>query len=107
MAKKPAAKTKASQQRVKWLSSAGSPLIDVYAKRLGSFLKAMADGKVDDSEVKDQEARVVRCMKELEPRLDDVAHKRVTRLLCELTAYDLMKVLNAMHNARPKVKFRG
>ena len=49
----------------------------------------------------------MKCLRELEPLLDDATHARVTRLLCELTAYYLMQVLNAMHKARPKVKFRG
>jgi hypothetical protein len=103
MAKKPAA----SSKRVKWFSSTGAPLIDDYARRLRTFLEALADGTVDDHEVKDQEARLVKCMKEVEPLLDDAAHARVTRLLCELTAYDLMQILNAMHKSRPRVRFRG
>ena len=70
-------------------------------------MKAMADDTVDDHEVKDQEARLVKCMKEVEPLLDDAAHAKVTQLLCELTAYDLMQVLNSMHKARPRLKFRG
>ena len=48
----------------------------------------MADGVVDANEVTDQEQRVVNLMKEIEPKLDDKMHEQVTRLLCELTAFD-------------------
>ena len=67
----------------------------------------MADGKVTDDEVKAQEQRVVKLMKEIEPQLEPKLHERVTQLLSELTAYDLMQSLNMMQNARPMSKFRG
>jgi len=78
-----------------------------HAKRLDSFLKAIADGKVTDEEVKTQEARVVKLMKELEPQLDAKLHDQVTQLLCEVTAFDMMQSLNMMQSARPVTKFRG
>src|SRR5882757_4988462 len=81
-------------------------LIAEQAQRLDSFLEAIADGKVTDSEVKSQEERVVKLMKEIEPQLDSKLHERVTELLCELTAYDLMQALNMMQSARPSSKFR-
>ncbi len=67
----------------------------------------MADGKVTDAEVKAQEERVVKLMKEIEPQLDAKLHDRVTELLCELTAYDMMQMLNMMQQSRPASKFRG
>jgi 3-methyladenine DNA glycosylase Tag len=82
-------------------------LIAAHAQRLDSFLEAIADDKVTDAEVKSQEERVVKLMKEIEPQLDSKLHDRVTELLCELTAYDLMQALNMMQNARPTLKFRG
>ena len=72
-------------------------LIAEEAKRLDSFVAAMADGKVTDAEVKAQEERVVKLLKEIEPQLDAKLHDRVTELLCELTAYDMMQMLNMMH----------
>src|SRR5262245_30957333 len=97
-----------SGARLRWLDDkAGTPLIERYARQLGSFLDAMADGEVDESEVKSQEARIVKVMKEVEPLLDDSQHAKVTELLCELTAYDIMQILHSMQKARPKVKFRG
>jgi hypothetical protein len=77
------------------------------AQRLDSFLAAIADGKVTDQEVHAQEERVVRLMKDIEPQLDAKLHDRVTELLCELTAYDMMQAFNLMQTARPATKFRG
>jgi hypothetical protein len=91
-----------------WFDEASDlPIIAEKARQMESFLAAMADGKVDESELKTQEARLVRCMKEVEPLLDENLHAKVTELLCELTAYDLMQVLHTMHEARPKTAFRG
>jgi hypothetical protein len=91
-----------------WFDETSSEsLIAGKAQRLESFLAAMADGKVTDAEVKDQEERVVKLMKEIEPQLDSKLHERVTQLLCELTAYDLMQSLNMMQAARPVSRFRG
>jgi len=94
--------------RVSWLDDKGQkPMIDRYARQLKSFLDALADGKVDASEVAAQESRLVELMKEIEPRLSDSMHGKVTQLLCELTAYDLMQVLHSMHEAKPTTVFRG
>jgi hypothetical protein len=87
--------------------TSNEPIIAEHAKRLDSFLQAIADGKVTDEEVKTQEARVVKLMKELEPHLDAKLHDQVTQLLCEVTAYDMMQSLNMMQSARPVAKFRG
>ena len=72
--------------RAGWFDEASqTPRIEEYARQLDSFVQTMADGKV--------------------PQLDDALHEKVTRLLCELTAYDLMQTLSLM---RPAVrKFRG
>jgi hypothetical protein len=82
-------------------------MIAEQAKKLDSFLSAMADGKITDSELKTQEARLVAIMKEIEPKLDPQLHARVTELLCELTAYDLMQMFNLVQKSRPKTVFRG
>lgn len=91
-----------------WFDEASEQsLIAEQAKRLDSFLTAMADGTVDASEVQAQEARLVKLMKEVEPQLSGELHAKVTQLLCELTAYDVMQLLHTMHEARPKTAFRG
>ena len=95
-------------KRVSWFDEKSqTPLIDQYARNLKSFLDALADGKVDDGEIKGQESRVLNLMKEIEPKLDDALHAKITALLCELTAYDLMQTLHQMQQARPRTVFRG
>lgn len=84
-----------------------TPQIEQHARNLTSFIDALADGKVDDSELKAQEARLTAIMKEVEPLLDDNLHAKVTQLLCELTAYDLMQTLHEMQRSRRKTAFRG
>jgi hypothetical protein len=95
------------ETRTSWLSDDGLPLIDEYARSLETFVDALADGRIDDGELAAQEARVVALMREVEPELSDSLHARVTRLLCELTAYDLMLMLHAFEQARPKASFEG
>lgn len=107
---KPAAKAapKPSIPRAKWFDDASSlPLIEEQARRLTTFMAALADGKVEAHEVQEQEQRLVTAMKEAEAVLDDAGHAKVTQLLCELTAYDLMNMLYAMEQARPKTTFQG
>jgi hypothetical protein len=98
----------AGGKRTNWLDDkAQTPIIDQYARNLGSFVEALADGKVDEQEIKSQEARVSNLMKEIEPRLDDALHAKVTELLCELTAYDLMQTLYQIQQSRPHATFHG
>jgi hypothetical protein len=102
------AKPAAPGKRVNWFDDATKmPLIEQYARKMTTFLDVLADGKVDDAEIKSQEARVLELMKEIEPKLDDALHAKVTALLCELTAYDLMQTLYQMQQARPRTVFRG
>src|SRR5689334_16100548 len=86
------AKPMTSSNRPGWVDElTQAPLIDDYAHQLESFISAMADGRVDEGEVKSQEQRVVALLKEIDPQLDDTLHARVTQLLCELTAYAIMQ----------------
>lgn len=95
-------------QSSSWLDEkTQTPTLDEAARRLESFTAAMADGHIDDSELKSQKARLVKLLKEVEPQLDPALHQKVTELLCELTAYNLMGALHTMQQARPKTVFRG
>jgi hypothetical protein len=97
-----------SAKRISWFDEKSQmPLIETYAQQLDSFVQTMADGKVEEREIRDQEARLVALMKEVEPLLTDEQHEKVTQLLCELTAYDLMQTLHMIQEARPKTVFRG
>ena len=91
--------------RKAWLDAKGeSTLIDDYAQQTSSFIEAMADGKIVAEEVSAQEAKLVELMKQIEPKLDDDQHAEITELLCELSAYYVMQMLNMFHESRPKVK---
>jgi hypothetical protein len=91
-----------------WLDDkAQTPLIDGYVQKLGTFVDAMADGQIDAKELADQEKRLVASLKEVEPTLSDAQHGQVTKLLCELTAFNIMQTLNSLQSARPKSTFRG
>jgi hypothetical protein len=46
-------------------------------------------------------------MKAVEPKLDDALHEEVTRLLCELSAYDIMRTVHQLMAAQAQTKFRG
>ncbi len=101
-------KNAGSGTRTDWLDpKTETPLIQEYAERLGTFLEAMADGRIERRELKDQEARVTVLMKAVEPKLDDALHEEVTRLLCELSAYNIMHTLHQLVESAPKKKFRG
>lgn len=94
--------------RKNWLDDAAeTTLIDDYARNLGTFMDAMADGVIEASELADQEARVVALMKQVEPQLDDAMHEQVTQLLCEMSALSIMQVLHSLFEARPKSRFVG
>ncbi len=87
--------------RQSWLDdNAEHTMIDDYAKQLGSFLDAMADGKITADELNNQEKRVVTLMKELEPKLDDAMHAKITELLCEMSAFNVMQFLTELQSVR-------
>ena len=94
--------------RTNWFDEQSqAPQIEKQARNLSQFVEALADGKVDAAELKAQETRLTAAMKEVEPLLDDALHAKVTQLLCELTAFDLMQMLYEMQQSRRKTVFRG
>ena len=94
--------------RTSWLDDDSKTVrIDDYARQLDTFVDALADGQIDDKELTAQESRVVALMKEIEPQLAEPLHGRVTELLCELSAFNVMQLLHSLHEARPKTTFRG
>lgn len=87
--------------------STETPMLSEYARKLDSFCDAIADGRVTTGELEAQEERLVGLMRDVEPLLSPEAHEKVTQLLCEVTAYDLMQALHMAGKARPKTAFRG
>jgi hypothetical protein len=99
---------KATTGKTPWVDDASdAPMLAEYARKLDSFLDAVADGRIDSKELDTQEKRVVNLMKQVEPHLSAEAHELVTQLLCEVTAYDLMNAMHMAGKARPMTKFRG
>ena len=99
---------KAAAGKTPWFDDASdAPMLAEYARKLDSFLDAVADGRIESKELDAQEKRVVDLMKQVDPLLSPEAHELVTQLLCEVTAYDLMNAMHMAGKARPKTKFRG
>lgn len=93
--------------RKSWIDpDTDEPLIDEYARQLEGFVQAFQDGIITDKEIDDQESRLTEAMKSVEADLDDATHAKVTKLLCELTAYDIMQFTHEMQQARVS-QFRG
>jgi hypothetical protein len=101
-----------SAQRAKFVSAwfneaSHTPIIAEKSGRAESFVAAMAEGRLGESEIKEQERRLVALMEEVEPQLDPGLHAKVTELLCDLTVYNFMQAMHSVQQARPKTTFRG
>jgi len=92
--------------RSSWFDDkAEHPVIQERVNDLDSFTSAMADGIVSKKEVEGQEARLVAAMKALEPGLSDDLHGKVTTVLVELSAYNVMRLLHELHAERARMAF--
>ena len=79
--------------------------IQEKAQKLESFTSALADGVVSKQELEGQEKRLVAAMKTLEPALSDDQHAKVTSVLVELSAYNIMRLLHELHAERARMAF--
>ena len=79
--------------------------IQEKAQKLETFTNALADGVVTKQEVEGQEKRLVAAMKTLEPALSDDLHAKVTSVLVELSAYNIMRLLHELHAERARMAF--
>jgi hypothetical protein len=94
--------------RASWFDEkAEHPSVQEQINKLESFTTAMADGIVDNGELQAQEQRLTAAMKALEPALDDALHAKVTRVLVELSAYNVMRLLHELQAQRARVAFEG
>ena len=92
--------------RTSWFDEkAEHPLVTEQVNKLDSFTDAMADGIVDTTELEAQEQRLTAAMKALEPTLDDALHANVTKVLVELSAYNIMRLLHELQAQRARVAF--
>jgi hypothetical protein len=83
------------------------PVVQEGVNKLSSFTSALADGVVEKKELDAQEQRLVAAMKRLEPELNDELHTKVTSVLVELTAYNVMRLLHELHAERARMAFGG
>ena len=92
--------------RTSWFDDkAEHEAIQERASKLESFTSALADGVVSKQELTGQEQRLVGAMKKLEPELSDDLHARVTDVLVELTAYNVMRLLHELQRERARLAF--
>jgi hypothetical protein len=92
--------------RTSWFDDkAEHPIIQEQVEKLESFTSALADGIVSKQEVGSQEQRLIAAMKTVEAGLNDEQHSKVTTLLVELTAYNVMRLLHELQSERMKLAF--
>ena len=92
--------------RTSWFDeNAGFEAIQDRASKLESFTSALADGEVSRNEVSGQEQRLLTAMRALEPTLNDDQHAKVTAVLVEITAYNVMRTLHELQAERARLAF--
>src|SRR5262245_66256111 len=83
--------------RASWFDDkAEHPVIQEQVEKLASFTTAMEDGIISAQELSGQEQRVVAAMKNVEAELNDDLHSKVTNMLVEMTAYNVMRLLHEL-----------
>ena len=94
--------------RIDWFDEATKvPVIDEQVSKLEGFVEAMADGVIDNKELEKQTSSVVAAMRAVEGELNDAQHNKVTRLLVELSAYNIMRLLHELQQTRAQRAFGG
>jgi predicted transcriptional regulator len=81
------------------------PILQERASKLESFTNALADGVVTRRELEGQEQRLMAALKALEPELSDALHAKVTTVLVELSAYNVMRLLHELQTERARIAF--
>ena len=93
--------------RVSWLDEETNlPNLDERVHQLEHFAASIADGVIDGDELDRQQENLVAAMRSVESELSDEQHEKVTKLLMELTAFNVMKVLRELAVERARRTFR-
>jgi len=92
--------------RTSWFDDADLPIIDEQVDKLESFADAMADGLIEKQELERQQESLTRAMKAVEGDLNDAQHAKITRLLVELSAYNIMRLLHELQGRRLEKAFK-
>lgn len=94
--------------RTSWLDETSDhPLIHERVQQLDSFTTALADGVVTAQELSDQERRLIAAMKSVESELSDAVHTKMTTVLVEMTAYNVMRLLHELQAEHARVAFKS
>jgi len=92
--------------RTSWFDDKSEhPVIQDRLANLKTFTDALADGVVTRQELGDQEQRLMTAMKTADAALSDDVHAKVTTLLVELTAYNVMRLLHELQAERARIAF--
>ena len=91
--------------RTSWFDDSDLPVIDEQAEKLEAFTQAMADGVIEKKELTQQQESLVKVMRDVEATLNDAQHEKVTRLLIELSAYNIMRLLHELQTSRLQKTF--
>jgi predicted transcriptional regulator len=91
--------------RASWLNDDNLPMIDEHVSQLEHFTQSIADGQIDKDELDKQEQNLIDAMKAVEGDLSDEQHAKVTRLLVELTAYNVMNLMHELARERVRAAF--
>jgi hypothetical protein len=87
--------------RIDWFDEKTNvPVIDEQVQKLAVFVDAMSDGVIDETELNKQQSSVVGAMKAVEGELNDQQHEKVTRLLVEMSAYNIMRLLHELQQTK-------
>ena len=93
--------------RTSWFDEkAGHEAIQDRVTKLDSFTSALADGVITKNELEGQEKRLIDAMKQAEALLNDDQHGKVTTLLVELTAYNIMRLLHELQAERTRMAIK-
>jgi hypothetical protein len=92
--------------RTSWFDDkAEHPMIQERVEKLQSFTDALADGVISKQELTGQESRLTAALKGLEPELNDELHGKVSAVLVELSAYNVMRTLHELQTERARMAF--
>lgn len=91
--------------RTNWFDDSELPIIEEQVHKLESFTEAMADGVIEKQELERQQDSLVQAMRDVEAELNDGQHAKVTRLLVELSAYNVMRLLHELHTRQLQKAF--
>jgi predicted transcriptional regulator len=80
-------------------------IIQDRVTKLASFTSALEDGVVSKQELDGQEQRLMAAMKQVEGQLNDDQHEKVTALLVEMSAYNVMRLLHELQSERARLAF--